>query len=413
MTRFFLGLLASSALALSASAQVKAPVEPLVPATPAATAASAPCAPSCAPVADCPRFYGGAEWLYWTVQGNPLPALVTTSPPGTPFNTAGVLGQPTTAIIAGGTRANNDYRNGIRGRLGYWFDGCQKTGLEVSYFFLEDSREGSSFISNTTPIIGRPVTVQGIAAAVPIAYPGLSTGGTAVTSANEFEGGSALIRRNISLNECRWVDVFAGYQYLNLADELSIVSQSNVNQRVAPQAAQHEAGHTAPNQVFPAAQNAIFQAASLDAFNTRNIFHGGVVGVAAGRKYGKLTVEGRASVALGNLNRTTQIFGGSAFLNNTGGQPVFAPGGVYALPSNIGTYEDDVLAVVPEFSFRAAWQASECVRVTLGYNWLMMNNTLRAGDQISQNIGNGQPVFPNRDTTTYVHGVSAGLEFRY
>jgi hypothetical protein len=214
-----------------------------------------------------------------------------------------------------------------------------------------------------------------------------------VTSANEFEGGSALLRRNISCCGNRWVDVIAGYRYLNMADELSIVS----------------------NRFLNLADFGRFDEQSIDLFNTRNIFNGGQIGVAGGRNLGRFSVEGRASVALGNLHRTASIAGFTTTTTDAGANTFNT--GFLTAPTNIGNYSEDVFAVVPEASVKFSWQATSHLRLNVGFNWLMMNNVLRAGDQVDLNFQSGinvtQPAFLNRDTTVYAYGASAGVEFRY
>src|SRR5436190_10489023 len=47
------------------------------------------------------------EYLLWWTNGNPLPPLVTSSPPGTPQNQAGVLGTPGVQTLFGGNSIDN------------------------------------------------------------------------------------------------------------------------------------------------------------------------------------------------------------------------------------------------------------------------------------------------------------------
>src|SRR5262249_17067023 len=63
------------------------------------------CCNCCAPR---PAFWASAEYLLWALRDQRVPALVTTSPPGTPVTTAGVLGQPTTIVLFGQDNLNND-----------------------------------------------------------------------------------------------------------------------------------------------------------------------------------------------------------------------------------------------------------------------------------------------------------------
>lgn len=401
MRRFLFSLAATLVLG-TAYAQPAAPAAlPAIPPAPT-TAPTVSCEPA---AAACPRAWLGAEWLFWTVQGDPLPALVTGSPDGTPRNQAGVLGAPGTAILTGGTRANDDFRNGLRINAGYWFDDGQKCGLELSYFFLENSRQGSIVGSPGSPIISRPFTsaLTGPASEL-VAFPGVLAGSVNVNSGNQFQGASALLRKNLCCSCNGWVDAFAGYQYFSLDDDLTITE----NLTSLPQAAG-----------VPAGTSIIV----MDRFTTQNTFNGGVLGVAAARRQGAFSVEGRAAVALGNNHRVVTI-DGSTTVTALGAAPITRSGGLLAQGTNIGTYTDDVFSVIPELGVKVGWQARECLRFTIGYNWMLWSNVLRAGDQVDLTVnptqippgvlvGPARPAYLARETTVYVHGVSFGAEFRW
>ena len=85
------------------------------------------------------RFWVGAEYLRWTVKGDKLPALVTTSPPGTPLAQGGVLGFPGTAVLFGDSTVNDGWRSGGRAQAGFWFDDRRTSGIETSFFQLGDA----------------------------------------------------------------------------------------------------------------------------------------------------------------------------------------------------------------------------------------------------------------------------------
>ena len=82
------------------------------------------CSAACS---DCyaPTWYGQADLLIWWFKGNQVPALVTTSPDGTPRPQAGVLGQPGTEVLFGDTGIDDNYRPGLRLTVGRWLDECQ------------------------------------------------------------------------------------------------------------------------------------------------------------------------------------------------------------------------------------------------------------------------------------------------
>ena len=58
----------------------------------------------------------------WWGKGTTLPPLVTTSPQGTPFPQAGVLGQPDTSVLFGNQLGGNGMQTGGRVTFGMWLD---------------------------------------------------------------------------------------------------------------------------------------------------------------------------------------------------------------------------------------------------------------------------------------------------
>src|SRR5260370_38490640 len=70
-------------------------------------------APPPAP-ADAGQFWVEMEYLAWSVKGDRLPPLVTTSPAGTPPAQAGILGSPGTTVQFGDSSVNGGCRSGGR-----------------------------------------------------------------------------------------------------------------------------------------------------------------------------------------------------------------------------------------------------------------------------------------------------------
>ena len=124
------------------------------------------------------RFWAEAEYLRWTVKGDKLPALVTTSPPGTPPAQRGVLGFPGTAVLFGDSTVNDGWRSGGRAGAGFWFDDRRTFGIETSVFQLGDAATNFRASSDGNSILARPfldatTTRQD---ALLIASPGLLSG---------------------------------------------------------------------------------------------------------------------------------------------------------------------------------------------------------------------------------------------
>jgi hypothetical protein len=100
---------------------------------------------------------------------------------------------------------------------------------------------------------------------------------------------------------------------------------------------------------------------------------------------------------------------GSAFFNQ----------GLFAQPSNIGTYERRESCVLPEVQINAKYQVCRCLRVTAGYTFMYLSDVLRPADQIDFVIDSSLPPNPQRPIFTFnsddmwVQGVSGGVELSF
>jgi hypothetical protein len=348
------------------------------------------------------------EWLYWTVQGQSLPPLVTASPAGTSRAAVGAPG-PTTDVLFGGNRANNDFRSGFRFSGGVWLNPEQTCGIEADFFFLGQSRNAfAAGGDGTGTILARPFfnTQTGQPDAQLIVFPGLA-GNVNVDSTSNVIGGGVNAIHNLCCSPCGRVDLLLGYRYFGLTDDLSInedlVSTDAIGGRVPP-------GYRFQVQ---------------DRFRTQNNFHGGVIGLAAERRRSAVFFGARASVALGATQEITDI-SGSTVITPPGGLPQVYNGGLLALPSNIGHYERTAFAVLPQIGLKAGVQVTECVRVYAGYDFMYLSNVMRAGDQIdlavnpNQLPGSGQPqtgparpAYFAKNTDVWLQGVNIGVSMHW
>lgn len=369
------------------------------------------CAPCtilcCEPCGPPGRFWVNAEFLYWGVRENSIPPLVTTSPAGTPRSVAGALGVPTTTTVFGDRRLNDDFRPGFRVAGGLWLDDCHKFGIEGDFFFLGDSRQGFTAASSGFPILARPFF--NVATNAPdaelVAFPNVVVGSVAVSSSSSLLGAGVNSRCNLWCCDCVGrLDLIAGYRYLRLKDDLSIVEDLT---------------STGPVDSLPVGTR--FQV--LDRFRTENHFHGGRLGLAAELFRGRYFVDVTGSVALGVTHEVVEI-SGATVITAPGGAPMTRAGGLLALPSNIGRYTSDRFAVVPEIGARVGVNLTDHLRAYAGYDFLYWSRVVRAADQIDLGInptqlatgtavGAPRPAFIRHDTDFWAQGVSVGLEFRY
>ena len=140
-----------------------------------------------------------------------------------------------------------------------------------------------------------------------------------------------------------------------------------------------------------------------------------------------MVVDVVGKVAVGWTNQVVSITGSTVLLDGPGAGAI-ANGGLLALPTNIGRYEDDALAIVPEVNINVSYQSSQCLTVRAGYTFIYWSDVVRPGDQIDRAVNAQQvpssllfgqvtgpirPINPFRDSDFWAMGLSLGLELRY
>ncbi len=408
-----LSTLALLALAAPAAA---GDLPPLQPAPPPATAAALPgLSPGgCGPVAEacptlcqpagCPpaRGWVSAEWLYWATSGNPLPPLVTGSPAGTPVAAAGVLGVGSTATLAGGQRADGDFRSGLRLNGGAWFGDC---GVYGDFLFLGRQGSTDTFGSATgSAVVGRPFfnPLTGGQDAELVSFPGTLAGFVTVDSRTDVIGGGGGLMANLCCTCAGRVDLSVGYRYLGVTDELT------VGENLTP--------------LDPATGAAAGTILVRDRFRAENSFHGPSVGVYGERRVGRGFVAGWSSLAMGVSHQELTVDGGTVIAPNAG-PVVSGPGGLLTAPSNIGTVTRDRFAVVPEVGARLGVQVTPTLRAFVGYTFIYLSSVTRSGDMVDPRVNPNQlvpaalplvgpavPAFAPRATDFWMQGVSVGAQ---
>ena len=361
-----------------------------------------PCAaaPACCPPA---RFYGNAEYLHWWFDGMGTPPLVTTSPVGTAQDQAGVLGEPGTTILFGGSDLDGDAVSGGRFSLGMWLDPCQRQGLEFSYFTLGTQTASFGASNADYAILARPFynTVDGQQDARLIAFDSLVSGSLLTTASTNFEGGEFLFRQAVQRDCWAEIDLLFGYRWLQLEDGLLIEELTQ--------------------SLDPASAGTSF--ALYDRFDTRNSFHGGELGMSLRRQVAHCwSLEILAKLAIGNVNSEATVDGQTITIAPTG--TTVRQGGLLAQPTNIGVYERDKLATATEVGVKLKRALGRKTNLTVGYTFLYLSDVLRAGDQIDPSINTSQlppgpltgaafPEFSFQSSGFWAQGLSIGLEGRF
>jgi hypothetical protein len=371
------------------------------------------------------RTWVQVDYLSMWAKGNQVPPLVTTSPLGTPQAQAGVLPESaTTSILFGNEKVDTDRRDGGRINIGYWLVDGEFWGVEGQYFTLKPGHTNfhrtSIFSDGIQPddiILARPFfnvdpnLPNPREDAALIAFPnfvlansqGPLDGTIDVKTTSNLQSAGALLRKLIWIDftkQCR-LDLLFGYRFFRLDDSVVI----NDAWDFTPQS-----GPLGP-----------ISFRSEDIFSAKNLFNGGELGLKYQSYHGPLSIELIGKIACGNNREVVYINGSNAV--TAGGTTTTGVGGLLAQPTNIGTYRRDVFAVLPEANTNLRWDLTPNLRATFGYTFIYTNRVQRSGDAIDLAlnptqiggtlIGEPRPAFGFTDTTFWVHGVSAGAEYRW
>ena len=345
--------------------------------------------------------WADVEYLLWWRRGGDLPVLATTSPQGTALNQAGVLGLPTTTVLFGGDDYGQDAAPGARITVGKWLDTCECNAIEGRFFALADETVGFNVASNGDPIVMRPFDNRDAnlgplgRTARPIAFPGIASNGSVfVRGESEVYGADVVLRHQACQVGCTRIDVMLGYQYTRINDNLTI-GDSFVDVNPA-------------NLVADGTRQSI-----VDQFDTRNEFHGGLIGIEATYVGHGWRLELLSRLAFGSMRQLVSISGQTTNeVPNDPNSPFVLGQGLLAGPTNQGTRERDEFAVVPELGATMVYQLSPCIDLSMGYSFIYWSNVVQAGRQIDSNLFVPSQ-FAFNDTSYWVHGLNAGLEVRF
>ena len=354
------------------------------------------------------RFWVSAEYLLWWIKDGHVPPLLTA---GTP-QSAGILGRPGTQVLFGGNGIDQDAFSGGRFTAGLWLDCDRTVGIEGSYFFLASRSADFAAAGSAAPgsqVLARPFfnPVTGAQDSQLVSFPGLVSGAFTASLRSDLQGAELNGLCNVCCGCNSRLDLLGGFRFLDLGESLDI-GESLAVVPTAPLI-----GGTAFNL--------------FDRFETRNRFYGGQVGARAELRRGPLFMNMTAKVALGATDEVVRI-DGATVITSRGGATTAMPGGLLALPTNIGRFSQSRFAVVPEVGVNVGYQLAEKVRVFAGYTFLYWSDVVRPGNQIDPVvnptqlpltrpagglIGAARPTPFLERTDFWAQGVNFGVEFRF
>lgn len=357
----------------------------------------------------------GLEYLLWGIQNGPQgQPLVTTSPTGS----GGILFNPGVVVLSGGKGIDYEAFSGLNFTIGRWLNSDQTFGIEGSIFYLEES--SAIFVANSdvggNPLLARPIVnaQTGDETSILISAPDRFAGGVTVTGTSQLWGAEANFLAGLLKEGTTGIDLLVGYRYLGMDEDLDIRSQSRV--LAGGVSGFGGAPVLAPNSL-----------AIRDTFTTVNHFNGGQIGARGTLERGPLRVDVTGKVAFGAVHQEVRIAGFTTLVTPAGVAGTL-PGGVLALPTNIGTRSNTDFSVVPEGQIRLAYQITPRLSASLAYTIIYWDNVVRPGDQLVRRVnllqvpsslgfgplvGPRQPAPAFNDTRFWAQGVNFGLGFRF
>jgi hypothetical protein len=363
------------------------------------------------------RGFVDGEFLLWWAKGFNIPVIGTTSTNGG----FGFLGQPGTVPILGPGTLFDSVRPGFRMRAGMWVDDCHSCAIDGSFFFLGRLTADSTLTSATFPTITRPIfspnPIPGTGTVIgetgqAVAVPGILAGALATHAESVLWGFDANVRKCLFSccdTQASW---FVGYRNLNISESLAITENINV---IGP-------GGTRVVPINPIGTAVVVQ----DRFATDNHFNGAQIGATYERRWGRVSLDARASVAVGATHQELNIDGFQE-VTQPGLPPMLFRGGLLAAGPNLGSFTRDRFSVAPEATVNLGYWVLPRLKLYAGYNFLYWTNVIRPGDQIDHVVDltfvpnspavaasgqlHPQPQF--RQSNLWVTGVQFGLEWRW
>jgi len=374
-----------------------------------------------------PRLWITADYLMWWTKRGPQPdPLVVTGPETDPF--PGALDQPGTRVLYGGQGFDYNPFSGFRTSVGFWCGGDNRLGFEFNGFILEQKstqfRAGGN--AQGQPFLARP-------------FNNAQTGNENVffTSQNfadptrsAFMRGSIDVTSNSKMWNWELNTLFTGYRDERMAVSLIGGFRSVVlRERLA---ISEELQNLLPDTggvVFRGIPvDPTQRVLTFDKFNAENAFFGGQLGTRIHLQAGRWAIDMTGKAAIGTMQQLVNVEGLTAIDGPNNRVGLTAPGGVYALPSNMGRHYRERLGFVPEGNVDLSYTLSQNLIVKAGYSFLWINSVARPGNQIDRTVdpaqvpsdasfgqpgGPPRPFFPFYTESFWAQGLNLSLEVRY
>lgn len=364
----------------------------------------------CIPCNSNQRWWFTGELLLWRLDGEKLPPLVTDSPIIVPPT----LNFETTDVIGGGNVVGNSWRAGYRLELGVWFDDCHETALIGEYFNTGQDDYDYFYPGGTGRNTGRPFfnAQTGFPDVRLISVPGQLDGTVAITADDDFQGAGLTLQQRVYLvgdaagyGPSTQVMVLGGYRFLSYDSQLAIRD----------------------HRIVTSGANIGDEDYRHDLFTTDNEFHGGEIGVMARVTQTGCWLDGSVKLAIGGHKKRAVVSGNTATIP-AGGPVEFEDGGfLTSSETNIGTYSDSRVRLVPTFRLGTGVYLTPQWTLQAGYTVIVWGGVVRAAALTPPDLvvdprnippvsagGGASPYFPGIGGSELVaHGLDLGIQYRY
>ena len=434
-----------------------------------------------------PRFFLGGEYLAWKLNNttlNPIvfnvpEGLLQTAPTTITFNQNGVVSSNVSVsnnssllLQSQAQLSQNgviDYgmQSGMRLSAGYYLE--QDSGLSINGNFILVPKN-SYYLSSVTGLNDFPILLQTgfqntlnfvIPAVVVGDSPTLTTEDYAIVLSRQVDssifanastyiaGGELNVRgRDFLIGDMNFSGLL-GFRYFQFKEAFDVSSQYTIFRPNGVTDVQNINVNgdivSAPIALnFPTPIN--INSASNDQIKVYNHFIGPQIGINADYHYNRWSVMTGFNLGIGVMHQvanisssTTQTVKTETSTQNAAGQitsttntsTTNSAGGLLFSPTDVGQYSRNQFGLLPEINAKLGFKATERIKLTVGYDFLLLANVLRAPNQTqlipySNNLNytaNNQtqsanqtlqiPAFQYSTSNLIINGVTAGMQLDF
>lgn len=337
------------------------------------------------------------ESLLWFSEQERTPALIATAPGGV----FPVLGSATGTY----SDVSRGMMPGLRAEGGVFVDEDQKFGFGGRAYGIFQDADEYQVASNGSTSIGIPffninpaVTAEDaylVAYTSPANVP-VSVGEAWARSDLDMFGAEGSLRALLGRGKNHRFDLIAGYTYSKIKNSVGLRTQST---------------NLFTGDLIP--DGTIFTTDEFIA--TENEFNGGHVGLMGSVSRKRLNIQTLTKVSFGNMRQRYLASGYT--IEEFGAVSTATEGGIFTNASNIGSFEQDVFAFIPELGVKLGFQANDNVQATVGYTCMMWSSVGLAGDQVQRHLDStgtfASPIRGFQESSFWMQGLDLGLTLTY